>query len=140
MNSYQIETEIDDDEYEQFLNEMYGDINVCGMTMSSGYVLKHMDTIAFDIGKSEYETSLDNDNPKYGCGQCHEPYDDEDEAENCCKTPCETCGELYEDEGDAEVCCTIPCGICGTDHDTEEEAMSCCDDGEPTEEDDEIKD
>lgn len=84
MNAEPVDRELDDDEYEQFLNELYGTVNVCGMTMDAGHVLRHMDNIAFNTGKNDYENSLETE--EWECNNCNETYNDEDDAEYCCQS------------------------------------------------------
>ena len=45
--------DMDDDDYEDILNDCYGDVEVCGSLYGSGSVLREMDPTAFDIGKDE---------------------------------------------------------------------------------------
>ena len=88
MNSKQIETELDEQEYQDILDEIYGDVEVCGMTYGSGYVLRELDPIAFRCGKSDYESEQDSENPRFECGVCGDEFDGnnaEEEAENCCQ-------------------------------------------------------
>lgn len=42
------------DEFEEYLNDSYGDVDVCGYKMASGTVLREMDTIAFDEALNNY--------------------------------------------------------------------------------------
>lgn len=51
-----IEYTMYDNEYEDFLNEVYGDVKVAGMTYSTGFALRYLDPIAFRCGKSDYES------------------------------------------------------------------------------------
>lgn len=50
-----------DDEYDQMLDEVYGDVEICGYTYSSSRALKLLDEIAYDCGKSDYESNYDLD-------------------------------------------------------------------------------
>ena len=106
MNATQIEREVTEEQYDDFLEGVYGDsIEVCGMNMSPLRILKECDPIAYDCGKADYESSLDEDSPVYACGECNTEFDDEDEAEECCKIECEECGDMYETQDDADNCC-----------------------------------
>lgn len=51
-----------DDEYDEMLDEVYGDVEVCGMTYSSSRALKELDPVAYNCGKSDYEANYDLDN------------------------------------------------------------------------------
>lgn len=93
MRVIEIEHEVDDEEYEEFLNELYGDIDVCGLPYPAGHVLHEIDPIAFRCGKVEYESEQSS---RWKCGNCGTEYDDEDEAEDCCKEECSECYELFE--------------------------------------------
>lgn len=44
-----------DEQYEEALNEMYGEVSICGMTFNAGHALKELDPIAFNCGKADYE-------------------------------------------------------------------------------------
>lgn len=52
------EVSLSDDEYEEVLNELYGTVEVCGMTFDSGSILKDQDPTAFRCGKNDYESSI----------------------------------------------------------------------------------
>jgi hypothetical protein len=45
-----------EEEYEDMLNDCYGDIDVCGMKWPASLVLKRVDPIAFRVGLSDYES------------------------------------------------------------------------------------
>lgn len=82
MNAKEIEREITESEYEDVLDDIYGDITICGMKYPSGRALKELDPVAFRCGKVDYEDSLDH---QWECGECGIVYDDEDDADKCCK-------------------------------------------------------
>jgi len=100
MNAERKETELDEKEYEDVLNELYGDVEVCGMTYSAGCALRELDPTAFRCGKVDYEDQLDKDNPLWLCGECGDEYDDEDEAEECCKDESEEEEATKDDTND----------------------------------------
>ena len=55
-----------DEEYDSYLDECYGDIDVCGSTFSASYALKNLDPTAYRCGKSDYEGTKDLDEvPEY---------------------------------------------------------------------------
>lgn len=85
MKAKQIERELTDVEYADVLDEIYGDVEICGQTFSSGRALRELDHTAFDCGKADYEYTQDEDNPIWECGKCSTEFDNEDEAEECCK-------------------------------------------------------
>jgi predicted transcriptional regulator len=45
--------------YEDMLREMYGDVDVCGMSMDAADVLKRYDPIAFRCGMNDYFGTTD---------------------------------------------------------------------------------
>lgn len=53
------EYECSDEEYEDFLNECYEAVTICGFVYEQGTLLKQLDPIAFSCGKSEYESNYD---------------------------------------------------------------------------------
>lgn len=79
MNATQ--KEITDEEYEDYLNDIYGEVKICGMTFDSGRALKKLDEIAFNCGKNDYES----ENEIWICEECNKEYNNEEDAENCCK-------------------------------------------------------
>lgn len=50
-----------DDEYDSYLDECCGDIDVCGSLFSASYALKNLDPIAYRCGKSDYDSEKDLD-------------------------------------------------------------------------------
>jgi len=50
-----ITREYTDSEFEEYLDEIYGDVNICGIAYSSGRALKEIDPIAFNCAMSEHE-------------------------------------------------------------------------------------
>ena len=72
-----------DDEYEDILNDIYADdVSVCGYPMQQGSILREVDPIAFSCSKNDYEAGPDN---PWVCKECETEYDNEEEAEACCK-------------------------------------------------------
>ena len=63
-----------DDEYDEMLDEIYGDVEICGMNYSSSQALQELDPIAYRCGKGDYESNYDLDN-------CEEYSDLKDELE-----------------------------------------------------------
>lgn len=43
-----------EDDYEQDLNEMYGDVDVCGCSYPAGMILREVDPTAFDVGYNDW--------------------------------------------------------------------------------------
>ena len=73
--------EYTEDDYENMLRELYGDVNVCGIRMDAAYVLKECDPIAYNCGFSDYQEY----ETKYTCPICGSDYYDYDEAKWCCQ-------------------------------------------------------
>jgi len=84
MNAIRKEYTISDSEYEDYLDAIYGDVTICGMSYGSGRALQELDPTAFNCGKADHESSVDEDNPTWICGDCGEEFADEDEANECC--------------------------------------------------------
>ena len=77
MNAYEIE--IDEDDYERELSELYGTVNICGMEYDAGRALRELDPTAFRVGIADKPT-------EYACGECDENHgEDSDAAEECCQ-------------------------------------------------------
>ena len=74
------------------------------------------DTLTLDVEDVE----------EHPCPHCGTPYQDEDEAYECCRHMCSSCGESYEDEDDAYRCCRSTCPTCGALHDYSDDAYDCC--------------
>ena len=67
-----------DDEFEDYLNEIYGEVTIAGIKIDAGRILREMDPIAFDCAKNERDEFV------WECEDCGEVYDTEEEAEECC--------------------------------------------------------
>ena len=50
-----------DDEYDEMLDDVYGDVEICGMTYSSSRALKLLDPVAYRCGKIDFESNYDLD-------------------------------------------------------------------------------
>lgn len=70
--------EKNEQEYEEQLNEIYGTVSICGIEYNAGHALKLIDETAFRCG-------LADEPIRYCCGSCNCCYDEEEEAEECCK-------------------------------------------------------
>ena len=49
-------------EYDYFLDQNYGEVNICGLTYSASSALKNLDPIAYSCSKSDYESNFDLEN------------------------------------------------------------------------------
>lgn len=59
VDDYEIETT--EDEYDDMLNYVYGNVTICGMEFTSAHALKELDTPAYRCGKNDWEDSLDKE-------------------------------------------------------------------------------
>lgn len=50
-----------DSQYIDYLNDIYGDVDVCGYTYGAGSLLEDADPVAFRCGKSEYESQIQSE-------------------------------------------------------------------------------
>lgn len=64
-----------DAEYAEMLDDVYGDVEICGMNYSSSQALKLLDAVAYRCGKGDYESNYDLDT-------CEEYNDLKDELES----------------------------------------------------------
>jgi len=83
-----------EERFDDYLDSVYGPVNVCGYTYVAFQVLKEVDPTAYDADYSEYCT----DNQVYICGECGEEYDNEDDAEDCCQPEEMDDEEDYDEE------------------------------------------
>lgn len=52
------QVDISNDEYMEFLDEIYGDVTICGMNYSAGAALEALDPVAFRCGLGDYESEM----------------------------------------------------------------------------------
>ena len=52
--------EMEEDEYDEFLDSCYGNIDVAGSSYTTSFVLKNIDEVRYDMGKSEEEDEQRN--------------------------------------------------------------------------------
>lgn len=55
------EVDLSDSEYEDILDELYGTVEICGMTYNVGSTLSGIDPVAFRCGKGDYESQLQSE-------------------------------------------------------------------------------
>ena len=93
----------DEDSFEEMLNEIYGEVEICGYSYSAGYALKELDPIAYRCDLADMQEYED----VYICPICNDEHDDEEDALYCCQDlfKCPVCGDEYEDSEEAEACC-----------------------------------
>lgn len=75
------EKEISDSDYRDILDEVYGDVEICGMTFSSGRALEELDPTAFRCGKADHEDTIED---VWECSECGAEFAWESDAEECC--------------------------------------------------------
>lgn len=73
---------LDDSEYDEFLDEIYGPIMVGNMAFCASRILSELDPIAYRCGFADWADTMPH---KWQCSECDEEYDSEEEAEECCK-------------------------------------------------------
>ena len=78
MKAYQ--KELTDQEFEDILDELYGEVTICGYTLCQGGVLHALDPIAFTQEKLNYECEQ-----PWLWEHCETEHHDEFDAEDCCK-------------------------------------------------------
>ena len=47
--------------YMEYLNEVYGQVSICGLEYPAGDALKEIDPIAFDVGFADTECTCDEE-------------------------------------------------------------------------------
>lgn len=52
---------LDGDDYDAMLDEVYGEVDICGYTYSASYALQNLDPIAYRCGMTDYYDSLYSD-------------------------------------------------------------------------------
>lgn len=62
-----------EDQYDEMLDEVYGNVQIAGYTYTTSHALKNVDPIAYRVGLSDYESSVEEDE----IGEATD-YDDED--------------------------------------------------------------
>lgn len=70
--------EISEKEFEDKLNEIHGTVEICGITYAAGYALRQVDETAFRCSMSDLPEVWE-------CSECNTEYEDELDAESCCK-------------------------------------------------------
>ena len=50
--------EVETDQYDEFLDEAYGEVEIAGMTFSTSYALKELDPTAYRCGFNDYTDGL----------------------------------------------------------------------------------
>ena len=53
--------DITESEYEDFLNEIYDAVEICGMSYDSGRALRLLDPVAFRCGLGDYESEIQSE-------------------------------------------------------------------------------
>lgn len=86
------EISLSNEEYRDYLNDMYGSVTVCGQEFEQGDLLEDADPVAFRCGKSDYESQIqseledqlskeDSDQIEFIDGDEWELSDDEEESD-----------------------------------------------------------
>lgn len=83
------EVEVSEEDYDNFLDDIHGDVSICGYDYSASEALKSIDPVAYRCGKNDYEANFDLDD-------CQEYQDLVEELENL-KTELEELEEQLEE-------------------------------------------
>lgn len=59
MDNFEIT--VSEREYDDFLNDCYEEVEICGQTYAAAYALKMVDEVSYNTGKSDYEDSLEKE-------------------------------------------------------------------------------
>ena len=88
--------EWDDDAVENYLDETFEEVDICGMKYSAGRALKELDPTAFRCARADMPE-------KWVCTVCDSVYETEDEAEACCEKEWEDTEAVCDDyEGERD--------------------------------------
>ena len=60
INNFDPSEYVSDDTYADFLDDIYGQVDICGYKYYASYALSQLDEIAYDCGFSDYCNSLQN--------------------------------------------------------------------------------
>lgn len=52
---------LDGDDYDEMLDEVYGEVDICGYSYSASYALRNLDPTAYRCGMNDYYDSLYSD-------------------------------------------------------------------------------
>lgn len=67
------QVDVGTDQYQEMLNDVYGDVTICGMTYGQGDALEALDPVAFRCGLGDYESEIQ--------AELEEAIDNEDDSE-----------------------------------------------------------
>jgi hypothetical protein len=82
-----------EEQFEDYLNDIYEDVLICGMSMQKGSILRKCDPIAFRCAMADSQEYTD----VYICPICDEEHEDEEDALYCCQNE--------DDEEDEDFSC-----------------------------------
>ncbi len=57
----ELESKLTEDAYDELLDEIYGDIDVCGVDVSASQVLYDVDPTRYNVGRSDYRSEYEPD-------------------------------------------------------------------------------
>ena len=55
------QVDVSNDQYQEMLNAVYGDVTICGMTYGQGDALEALDPVAFRCGLGDYESEIQSE-------------------------------------------------------------------------------
>lgn len=73
---------LDESQYDDMLDDVYGDVEIAGLKYSTSHALKKVDPTAY---RCDFVDWASNEPSRWQCSECDEEYDSEEEAEECCK-------------------------------------------------------
>ena len=92
--------------YDEMLDELYGEPECCGITVTPHTFIEEQDPTAYRCGYNDYVDATQETQVKYICPVCGEPHDDDYDAKFCCQETTivkyEVDGELYDTDEEAQ--------------------------------------
>ena len=102
---YDLDASTDKNNFDEYLDEIYGIVEIAGMSYNTSQALEELDPTAYRCMFADYSSELPK---RFECSFCGEIFETREEAVECCTNwyECESCGEKYETEEESEECCT----------------------------------
>lgn len=82
VKAIELEAEVDEEEYRNFLDEIYPAVELGSLTFDASKIIEELDPIAFRVGMADYASEQP---ARFECGECGEEHANEDDAEECCQ-------------------------------------------------------
>ena len=68
-------------DYDDMLNESYGEVSICGLKYQASYALREVDPVAYRCGFADFQEEIEI----WTCSECGEEFGEQWEAEECCE-------------------------------------------------------